>query len=192
MEEKFLVFLILLINQNICISSFNLSSINKNNKEECKKNLLLGAIEKYPWIKIKAFFISFIKANFKNCDCVIFYRNINEDTLNKLKSLGIITYEIPKQYEGMKINNVRYKVYQDYLIDKLDEYRMVFHSDIRDTFFQKDVFQFYKKKYSFIGIALEDRNFTNRNNELWMKKQYGNQIFEEIKNKTIICSGTIL
>lgn len=35
---------------------------------------------------------------------------IKDDTLNKIRSLGIIKFEIPKKYNRMKINNVRYKI----------------------------------------------------------------------------------
>lgn len=33
--------------------------------------------------------------------------------------------------------------YEDYLSDKLDKYNMILHADIRDTYFQKDVFKLY-------------------------------------------------
>jgi hypothetical protein len=91
----------------------------------------------------------------------------------------------------MKINNARFKIYEDYLNDKLDKYNMVLHVDVRDTYFQKDIFKFYKIKKQFIGLALEDGNFTQKFNRNWIKGQYGNEIYEELKNKTIICSGTI-
>ena len=141
MKEIFLIILYLSINPIICKSNFILLSNIKKIKEDNKKNLIIGVIEGYSWKKVKTFFISYIKANFKNCDCVIFYRKIKDDTLNKIRALGIITFEIPKQYNKMKINNVRYKIYKDYLIDKLDKYNMVLHADVRDTYFQKDIFK---------------------------------------------------
>lgn len=188
MKETFLIFLYLSI---ICKSNFILLPIIKKLKGYNKKNLVIGVIDRYSWIKVKPFFISYIKANFKNCDCVIFYRNINDETLNRIRSLGIIMLEISKQYNRMKINNVRYKIYEDYLSNKLDKYNMVLHVDVRDTYFQKDVFKFYKNKKHFIGLALEDGNLTDKFSRNWIKGQYGNVIYEELKNKTIICSGTI-
>ena len=191
MKEIFLIFLYLSINPIICkINSNLLTKINKI-KGENKKNLVIGVIDGYSWIKVKPFFISYIKANFKNCECVIFYRKIKDDTLNKIRSLGIKTFEIPKQYNRMKINNVRYKIYENYLSDKLGKYNMVLHADIRDTYFQKDVFIFFKNKKHFIGLALEDGNLTDKYSSSWMKNQYGKKIYEKLKNKTIICSGTI-
>jgi hypothetical protein len=191
MKEIFLIFFYLSINPIICGSNSILLPNNKKIEGDNKKNLVIGVIHVYSWIKIKPFLISYIKANFTNCECVIFYRKIENDILNRIESLGIIAFEIPKQYDGMKINNVRYKIYEDYLSDKLDKYNMVLHADIRDTYFQKDVFKLYKNKTNFIGIALEDGNITNNVSSSWMQNQYCKEIYEELKNKSIICSGTI-
>ena len=208
MKEIFLIFLFISINQIKFVSSFNIFSIIRKIKRNSKKNVVLGVIERLQWDRIKPFFISYIKADFKNCECVIFHRNVNEETLTKLNSLGIITYEIPEKYKGMKIlgiityeipekykgmkiNNLRYSLYEEYLVDKLDKYNMALHIDIRDSIFQKDIFEFYKNQESFLGIALEVENMTNRFASSWMKYQYGEEIYEELKNETIICSGTI-
>jgi len=191
MKKIFLIFLYLSINPTICNSNFILLSIIKKIIGENKKNLVIGVIDRLSWIQVKPFFISYIKAHFKNCDCVIFYRGIKRKTLNRIRSLGIITFKIPKRYKRMKINNVRYKIYEDYLSDKLDKYNVVLHVDLRDTYFQKDFFKIYKNKKHFIGLALEDGNITDNISSSWMKNQYGIEIYEELKNKTIICSGTI-
>ena len=157
-----------------------------------KKNLIFGAIKGYDWEIIKPFFISLYKANFKECDCVIFVCDISKNTTEKLKSMGVIIHQIPEKYKGMKINNVRYKLYEEYLSNKLDIYNMVLHADVRDTFFQKDLFQLYENKGSFIGISFEEGNISETNyNSKWMKAQYGDKIYEILKNEKIICSGTI-
>ena len=88
----------------------------------------------------------------------------------------------------MKINNFRYKIYEDYLSDK---YNRILNADVEDTYFQKDVFKLYKNKKHFIGLALEDRNMTDKFSSYWMKNQYDKEIYEELKNRFIICSGTI-
>ena len=157
-----------------------------------KKNLIFGAIKGYNWEIIKPFFISLYKANFKECDCVIFVCDISRNVTNKLKSMGVIIYQIPEKYKEMKINNVRYKLYEEYLSNKLDIYNMVLHADVRDTFFQKDLFQLYENKGSFIGVSFEEGNISETNhNSKWMKAQYGDRIYEILKNEKIICSGTI-
>lgn len=191
MKDILLIFWYLLLNPTICKPNFILLPIIKKIIGENKKNLVIGVIDRLSWIQVKPFFISYKKDNFENCDCVIFYRRIKYETLNQLRALGIITFKIPKRYKRMKINNVRYKIYEDYLSDKLGKYNMVLHVDLRDTYFQKDFFQFYKNKKNFIGLALEDENITHNIPSSWMKNQYGKEIYEELKNKTIICSGTI-
>lgn len=112
MKEIFLIFFYLSINPIICGSNSILLPNNKKIEGDNKKNLVIGVIHVYSWIKIKPFLISYIKANFTNCECVIFYRKIENDILNRIESLGIIAFEIPKQYDGMKINNVRYKIWR--------------------------------------------------------------------------------
>jgi len=93
MKEIFLIFY-LSINLIICNSNFTLLPISEKIKVDNKKNLVIGVIERYTWIKIKIF-ISYIKANFTNCDCILFYRRVKHDTLNKIRSLGITTIKIP-------------------------------------------------------------------------------------------------
>lgn len=156
-----------------------------------KKNLILGAIKNYNWEQLKPFFISLHKANFKNYDCVMFVDNLSQNTYDKLKSIGVKLYKFPKKYRGVKVNHLRYKLYKEYLVDKIDNYNIILHVDVRDTFFQEDLFQIYKNKKDFIGLAYEDGNISQATNAIWMKGQYGKQIYEELKDKRIICSGTI-
>ena len=58
--------------ENLNLRSLDIIS-NENNK---KKNLVMGAIINYSWIKIKLYFISSVKANFDNCDFVLFIGGI--------------------------------------------------------------------------------------------------------------------
>lgn len=156
-----------------------------------KKNLIIGAIGNLSWKKLKPFFYSLYKANFQQYECVMFVINVSNHTIYKLKSIGVKIFQFPKKYYGMKINNVRYKLYEEYLRDKLDKYNIVLHVDVRDTFFQREFFQIYNKKGPFIGFALEDENITEKVNGEWMMNQYGLKIYEEIKYEKAICSGTI-
>ena len=156
-----------------------------------KKNLIIGAFKKYNWEQLKPFFISLYKSNFRKCDCAMFVQDISQRTKDILETIGVYIYEIPEKYRKMKINNVRYKLYEEYLQNKIDSYNMVLHVDVRDTFFQKDIFRLYKNKRSFIGFSLENGKINEKTNSIWMKAQYGEKIYEEIKGKKIICSGTI-
>ena len=157
-----------------------------------KKNLILGVIKNYSWETIKPFFISLIKANFKSCDYVLFVLGLSNETIENIQNYGVKTIEIPEKYRKMKINNVRYKLYEEYLNNNTNKYNIILHLDVRDTIFQKDLFEIYKNnKKSFIGVSLEDGVITEKKNSEWMENQYGNDIYNILKNETIICSGTI-
>ena len=161
------------------------------NCNSVKKNLIIGVIKGYKWEKIKTFFISLYRLNLKDFDCVMFISNVNDDIVNKLKSMGIIIIKIPYKYRKIIINNIRYKLYEEYLRKKLDLYNMVIHIDIRDTFFQNDIFKLYENKGPFIGLSLEMGKLSEKINSNWIKIQYGEKIYEELKDKQIICSGVI-
>lgn len=177
------------MNQILVILLFTLAKFGLYNST--KKNLIIGAIKSYEWKAIKPFFVSLYYSNFRETDCVIFALDISKKTLDKLQSIGVIVQNFPDKYRYMKINNVRYKLYEEFLRDKLDKYNMVLHADIRDIFFQKDIFQLYENKGKFIGLGLESGTISEQRNANWMKNQYGEKIFEELKNEKIICSGTI-
>ena len=127
------------MNQILVILLFSLAKFGLYNST--KKNLIIGAIKSYEWKAIKPFFVSLYYSNFRETDCVIFALDISKKTLDKLQSIGVIVQNFPDKYRYMKINNVRYKLYEEFLRDKLDKYNMVLHADIRDIFFQKDIFQ---------------------------------------------------
>ena len=157
-----------------------------------KRNLILGAIQNYNWDTIKCFFNSLDNANIKKCDIVMFVYNLNESVINEMKSYGIIIQEIPEEFWNMRINNYRYKLYADFLSDKLNKYKMILSIDVRDSIFQKDIFKYYDKYKNFLGVALEDGILTDPVNQRWMIEHYGRDILNSIKDNPIICSGTIL
>ena len=133
-----------------------------------KRNLILGAIQNYNWDTIKCFFNSLDNANIKKCDIVMFVYNLNESVINEMKSYGIIIQEIPEEFWNMRINNYRYKLYADFLSDKLNKYNMILSADVRDLIFQKDIFKYYDNHTNFLVIALEDGILTDPVNQRWM------------------------
>ena len=157
-----------------------------------KKNLILGAIKNYNWNKIKPFFKSFKYANFKNCDIVLFANGLNQNTTIEIKSYGVIIHEIPEKFKNMIINNYRYKLYSDFLSDKLNQYNMILCTDIRDVIFQNDIFKYFERYNNFLCIALEDGLLSSGYNKKWLIEIFGNSLFNILKDKQIICSGTIL
>ena len=109
-----------------------------------KKNLIIGTIINYNWNIIQNYFISLKKAGFENCDIVMYVGKMDEETKEKLKSLGVILYDIPDEYykSNYLINSFRFNLYEKYLLKNRNKYNLVFASDVRDIIFQKDIFKF--------------------------------------------------
>ena len=162
---------------------------NKNMSKN--KNVILGIIEKFSLNIILPFFKSLINTNFQNCDIVIFVRNVSSTLINYLKNIGVFVYEVPILYRDIPIINVRWKMYIDFLKEKKDEYKLVLSADIRDTFFQKDVFKYYENHEPFLGISIEDGTLEEDYNKKWILDFVGEKIHKVIKNERIICVGTI-
>lgn len=156
-----------------------------------KKNVIIGAIANYEWDSLKLFFKSYENANFENCDMIMFVDNINQATRNEIKSYGATIYELPEEYKNWRINNYRYKIYTNFLFNKLDIYNMVLLTDVRDVVFQSDLFKFYNNSKKFLGLAIEDGIISEPLNKKWMINTYGETLFKTIEEKPIICSGTI-
>jgi hypothetical protein len=163
-------------------------SVNNN-----KKNLVIGLAFNYSWETMRNYFISLIKAGFKNCDFVMFINGMSEETVNKIKSCGVITLDIPEGTlnADIPINSYRWKIFSDFLKKNQDKYDKVFTSDIRDSIFQKDIFQFYEQK-SFLGVFLEDGDLTEKLNKEWMLMLCSEEIYKTIAEKRIICAGSLI
>ena len=58
---------------------------SKYNNQKNKKNLIIGIIYKYSWSEVRNFFISLVKAGFKNVDVVMFVKEVSQDTIEKIK-----------------------------------------------------------------------------------------------------------
>ena len=156
-----------------------------------KKNLIIGAITNYNWEILYPFFKSYELAGFENCECVMFVGNMASNTIDKIKSFGVIVYNMPEKYIYKKIINIRWKIYEDYLNENKDKYNLVFTTDLRDSFFQKDIFKYYDSKKSFLGIAIEDGILSQPVNQGWIRRTYNDEIYESMKNERIFCVGTV-
>ena len=190
-NSKNINFLIPIKSLNKTENTRNLNILTNNS---VKKNLVIGTIINYSWEKIKLYFISLLKAGFKNCDFVMFVGGISNETKSKIKSCGVNVYEIPKEVLRLRtsIINFRWKLYKDFLKENKDKYNMIFTADVRDTIFQKDVFQFYNYDKQFLGVFLEDGLMTSKVNRFWVKQFCDEDEFNKIANETVVCAGTLL
>lgn len=182
------------INNNIFVNSTisNYSYSDSNNLSNIiKKNLLIGIIQNYIWKDIAPFFNSFKKSQFNNCECVMFVSKLSKRTIKRIKSIGVIIKEFPYKLKDLNIMNLRWKIYEDFLVNNPSKYNIVFATDVRDVFFQKDFFEFYKDFKPFLGVALEDGNLSETFNKNWLTNFYGEDLEKIIEHERIICAGTI-
>ena len=184
-------FLIFLVSIIICILVIIFIGVIYKLKK-VKKNLIIGYIYKYPWLRVKNYFISLIKVGFKNVDVVMFIKDIPQDTIEILKSIGVILYPMSNS-QYLSNNCLRWEVYANYLKENKDKYNMVLHTDVRDTIFQQDVFQFYNSHKSFFGVSEEDITLDEEINKDWMltlcnESEYNNYF----ANRKVICAGLVI
>ena len=156
-----------------------------------KKNLIIGAITNYDWDKLSIYFNSLKMSKFENCDIVMYVGNMKQNTIDKLKSYGVIVYPIPEKYMKESIINSRWKIMMDYLDENPDKYKYVFTADLRDVLFQDDLFKYYSLSKSYLGIAIEDGTLEEKHNKGWIINAYGKKIHNVIKNERIFCVGTV-
>ena len=75
-----------------------------------------------------------------NCDCVIFIKNLKQETINKIEFFNVKTIKMQSSIKS-RIINYRWKLYEDYLRNNTGKYKFVLCIDVRDSFFQKDIFK---------------------------------------------------
>ena len=199
---KVFIFLIV-IKFNLSNKDLGLNKISKNNvnssviiqnytkSNSLKKNVILGIISKYTWKRVAPFFKSLLKAKLKNCDIVMFVRDVSKLLINNLKNIGVNVHIIPEKYKNISTINCRWKMYIDFLKNKKNVYNLVFSADTRDTIFQKDVFNYYQNHSSFLGIAIEDGTLNSPINKKWIINFCGKELFETIMTERIICIGSL-
>ena len=194
-------FYLFCLNINIfCFKVFNNSQAkNKNESYKYfksynntdKKNLIIGLIHNYTFDTILPFFESLIYANFQQCDIIMFVKNISQSIINYLNSIKVIILEIPEKYLYSPITSIRWKLYLDFFKQNKNKYKNVLITDIRDTIFQRDIFQYYRNIKSFLGVALEDGTLNEDFNKKWILDYVGEEKYKIIQNEKIVCFGTI-
>ena len=123
----------------------------------------------------------------------MFIDNISPETINKVKSFGVIIYPIPDNLKIYPIINFRWKIYEDFLKDNKDKYKIVFTTDLRDSIFQKDLFKYYNNDKPFLSFAIEDGIIANEpTNKEWILNAYGENIYKNLQYERVICSRTLL
>lgn len=160
-----------------------------------KSNLIITTLINYDY-DIHYRFIATLFNHINNVKLVLFISKNDEKHIIKIK------HEFPNiEYNIIDINNIhvvnlRFKLYYDYLTTNINQYNLVFLCDSRDVLFQKDIFKhpiinnnydLYIFEEETLDITIDKCQF----NSLYVKKSCLN-IEHIVKNKNIICVGTIL
>lgn len=176
-------------NNLLSISEIKNNVLKENSNQN--KNLLIGVFSKLKWEEVALFFKSFQKANFQNCDLVIFVDKIAIRTIKQIKSCGFTLYQIPDELKKLSIEIIRWKIYEYYLNNNSGKYNLIFAADIKKVIFQQDIFKQYEGKKSFLGVSLDEGTLDEKNNKKWIINAYGEEIYNTMKNERIISTLTI-
>lgn len=172
-----------------------LTSVNVMVLQKYKKNLILCAAIDLDIIQIRNFFVSFRKYN-KDAEiyCIV-EENLNEDKKNFLIQNNVcFLYMNFAKFLMTKCNNTRYLKFYDFIFENSKKYNNVILSDVRDVVFQKDPF---KNLHGDFIITPEEEDQKNIEmdqvfNSRWIKQVYGEEVYQELKHKGILCCGTVV
>ena len=174
-------------------------------------NLIFGLCSGYNFAILKPLIKSLRNTSFKG-DIVLFVSNISEATKKALSDHNVILIEyvdtfpyfvkdpelqkwLPDELKGKYLspNSLRYVFYQAFLLANKGKYSWILHTDTRDVIFQGDPFAYYKEPG--VYCFLEDANFRikdNKHNTYWIKHGFGEEVFAQMANEPISCSGVTL
>ena len=149
------------------------------------KNLILSAAVGLNFEQIR-FFIESLRKYYLEDLCLIIDKN-DADLERKLKdyNCNLIKTSISKK----QIQYKRYEIFLKYIEKK--SFDKILLCDSRDIYFQANPFNYnYDGKINFF---LEDYKIKDcPHNSNWIIKTYGNDEYNSISEKTILCSGTVL
>jgi hypothetical protein len=173
-----------------------------------KKNLILGTAMHYSFDVIRPF-ISTLNSTGYSGDVAIFYSDINERTLARLRRRDLILvpfqtsfpYLEPKlakhilwadepRVTTINVYSLRYLLAYCYLAEYGAQYHHVMLTDTRDVIFQKDPFDFSIDGKLCCFLEREGASLGGEaTNAEWMELAFGRSILEKFYAKPIVCSG---
>ena len=159
-------------------------------------NLVLGAIYGYDWEKVKHFVIS-LRKHYKGKVGFIVDQNIinNKELKQKLLDtydIDLIVYE-EKLQSNHEIQNNRFELYSDIINEYYNDVEKVFITDVRDVIFQDDPFSYGFDEGQELEFYYEPELIGNcRCNSWWYRTMFGEEVLNQVKDKIIICCGTIM
>ena len=150
-----------------------------------KKNLVLTAAIGLG-INQSELFIKSLRKYYNDDICFVVGPNDNL-IKQELKKYNCICLQ--ENIDKRDIQLKRYEIFLEFLKDK--NYNNILCCDSRDIYFQSNPFDFNYK--GAINFFLEDEKIKNcPYNSNWIIKTYGKAAFDNISDKIILCSGSVL
>ena len=154
-------------------------------KHKMKKNLVLTAAFGFGVPQLELFIKSLRKYYTEDICFVIGFDDVVIE--KELKKYNCIY--IKKKIDKKDIQSRRYEIFLEFLKDK--NYNNILCCDSRDIYFQASPFDF-NYQYS-LNFFLEDKKIKDcPYNSNWIIKSYGKSAFKDVRDKIILCSGTVL
>jgi hypothetical protein len=157
------------------------------------KNVVLGTALAYGPRELNNFVKSFREFN-KDDDLVLIVDKDNRlfEFFEKYQVTPIFFES--RFFMSTHINNARFIRYLEFMLDNITKYDRVFLTDTRDIVFQDNVFK--DLSFEFMHFFAEDEKVTigsdQTYNTPWIKMVFGDEIYNQMKDKRIICAGTTL
>ncbi|MBN2307859.1 MAG: hypothetical protein JXR94_02745 [Candidatus Hydrogenedentes bacterium] len=157
-------------------------------------NVVMGAVSGLDFLEIAPFLYSLQRSGFEG-NLILYAQDESPDTVAQLRDHGvhIIEVDAPDALKTMRINCLRYFVYQQVLPTLSEDAEHVMLADIRDIVFQRDPFAFDIDGR--LCCFLEDKSMTIGSsivNAGWIAAGYGRDALAEMQRRPISCSGTTI
>jgi hypothetical protein len=163
-----------------------------------KKNLILTTAVKMPLLNIYRFIRS-ARSTCNYCDITIFTDDVDNTDYKQLTLLYnvlFLSYDEyqPKQTNRLSIYSLRFIIYYHYLLNQ--QYDNIFICDLRDTLFQRNIFDemgLYENKQLYAFLESEQLSIGGcKFHREWISSCYGQDTLMALYNESRACAGTIL
>ncbi|MDB5147527.1 MAG: hypothetical protein JWQ57_1547 [Mucilaginibacter sp.] len=166
-------------------------------------NLILTIMHGYDYPFVEPFFKS-LKAIKYTGELIIFTSDqVSHATKKKIKKNGAIIidysskYPFIEKYESafknispaVTINNYRFILYLQFLMENGEKYKNVMLTDIRDVIFQKDPFDIDPNGRIFFFLEDAGQTFHHKFNYQWLTAATDANTADTLIDKTVSCAG---
>lgn len=152
-------------------------------------NVVFTTCVRYNVDKIRPFVESCRK--FVSAEIYVFCANVSTSVLSYLKkeNINIVPWHGDKTYKEDCVIK-RFGHYLKYINEVGMTFDYAMFSDIRDVIFQDDPFRLSKEPYHIKVFEEECKFEESALCKKWMRNSYGEAIFDDVKEKSVLCSGT--